>query len=75
MTLYNQKLIETVAHIAYIAGTKQYYSGDCWEDIHQFIDWAEDFERICAKFPEDESRDYLIELENYTEQMIKEVRP
>ena len=37
-------LCEAVADIAFIAGTKEYYSGNSRQDIEDFIHWAEEFE-------------------------------
>lgn len=39
-----KRLLETVAEIAYIAGTKGHYSGDSRRDISDFIAWAMEFE-------------------------------
>lgn len=39
-------LCEAVADISYIAATEKYRTKDSREMISQFIQWAEDFERI-----------------------------
>ncbi len=41
-----QRLLETVADIAYLAGASRHYSGDSREDLQQYITWAEAFERL-----------------------------
>jgi hypothetical protein len=41
--MQNRKLLETVAGIAFIAGSCNYYSGDSRADIFAFIWWAEEF--------------------------------
>lgn len=37
-------LCEAVADIAFIAGQKDYYSGDSRKDMADFIEWAKEFE-------------------------------
>lgn len=39
-----QRLLEAVADIAYIAGGRSFYSGDSRKDISDFIEWAVEFE-------------------------------
>lgn len=40
-----QRLCETLARIAFIAGKNDYYGGDGAKDISDFIEWAEEFHR------------------------------
>jgi hypothetical protein len=66
----NRKLLETVADIAYIAGTKKYYSGDSRADINDFIYWATQFEKIHIN-TEWGNEDYIIAIENFTNEKLK----
>lgn len=68
-----QKLLESVADIAYIAGNSRYYSGNSREDISEFIYWAEEFEKK-HKHTDWDREDYLTEIINYTESKLKEAR-
>lgn len=40
----HQKLLETLADIAYIAGESKYFTGDSRADVNEFILWAREFE-------------------------------
>lgn len=62
----NDKLLETVADIAYIAGQKGHYSGDSRADIVIFIWWAEQFERIHEHTNWDEEN-YMLAIEAFAE--------
>lgn len=42
----NYSLCEAVADISFIAGEQKYYSGDSRKDISDFIEWAQEFEKI-----------------------------
>ena len=61
----NQKLLETVADIAYIAGQQKFYTGDSRADISEFIYWASGFEKKNVHTDWDEI-DYIIEIEEFT---------
>ena len=45
-TIEDNKLFESIADIAFIAGQKGFCSGDSRADIDQFISWAKEFEAI-----------------------------
>lgn len=45
-TIEDNKLFESIADIAFIAGQKGFFSGDSRADIDQFICWAKEFEDI-----------------------------
>jgi hypothetical protein len=66
------RLHETIADIAYIAGTRRYYSGDSRADMQNFIFWAEQFEKVHAKTDWDsEDKTYMEAIEEYTNEKIK----
>ncbi len=67
----NYRLYETIADIAYIAGYEKYYSGDSREDMSIIISWALEFEKI-HEGNEWYDQDYLIEIEKFAYQKIKE---
>jgi len=48
MSAAETRLHETIADIAYVAGSVGYYSGDSRADIHGFIIWALEFEKLRA---------------------------
>lgn len=60
----NRSLLETLADIAYTAGTEKYYHGDSREGISEFIEWALEFERI-HKDTDWDSGDYIETVENF----------
>jgi hypothetical protein len=64
-------LLETVADIAYLAGTEKYYSGDSRGDMSDFISWAKEFEKL-HKNTNWEENDYIIEVEEFTKEKLKE---
>ncbi len=66
----NQKMLETLADIAYIAGDMKYFSGDSRADINCFISWANEFEKINAKTNWDEV-DYILAIEAFASAKIK----
>lgn len=39
------RVVETALDIAYIAGSRHYHSGDSRQDVHKFIELANEFER------------------------------
>jgi hypothetical protein len=43
-TIEDNKLFESIADIAFIAGQKGFFSGDSRADINEFIRWAKEFE-------------------------------
>lgn len=45
-TIEENKLFESIADIAFIAGQKGFFSGDSRADISEFINWAKEFEAI-----------------------------
>lgn len=61
----NQKLLETIADISFIAGEKNYFSGDSRADVYNFIYWANQFEQENSKTNWDEV-DYRTTIENFT---------
>ena len=66
------KLRESIANIAYIAGVQHYYSDDSVQDVNDFISWAEEFEKINCDRCEDDDFDYLIEIDEFTHDKIRE---
>jgi len=68
-----QKLLESVADIAYIACNSIYYSGNSREDISDFIYWAEEFEKK-HKHTDWVQEDYLTEIINFSDSKLKEAR-
>jgi hypothetical protein len=67
--MIDQKFIETIAEIAYIAGVRQYYSGDSRADISDFLFWAEEFEQINAEVDWTEE-DYISSVERFADEKI-----
>jgi len=63
------KILETVADIAYTAGYHQYYSGNSRADISEYIQWANEFEKIHQETDWDKI-DYILSVEKYTEAKI-----
>jgi hypothetical protein len=61
--MQNRKLLETVADIAFIAGSSDYYSGDSRADISAFIWWAEEFEQSHVNIDWGDE-DYMLALKN-----------
>ena len=68
----NLSILETVADIAYIAGTHRYYSSDSRADIRQFIWWAEQFEKL-HNDTDWGADDYIIKIEDYTHRKLSEL--
>lgn len=71
--MVTQKIHEAIADISYIAGYRRYYSGDSRLDIHEFTNWAKEFEEI-NKNAVWEDRDYMLEIETFANQKINESR-
>jgi len=63
------KLHETIADLAYLAGVKQFYSGDSRADISMLISWAKEFE-VTHKHTDWNVIDYMLEIESYVERRI-----
>jgi len=63
------KIHETIADLAYLAGVKQFYSGDSRTDIKLFISWANEFEGIHKNTDWNEV-DYMLEIESYADSQI-----
>lgn len=68
----NEKLLETVADIAYQAGQLKYFSGDSRADVSEFIQWASQFEKENQKTDWGKN-DYLLAIENFTSKKIANV--
>lgn len=60
----DNKLLETIADIAYCAGQKGYFSGNSREDILNFIWWAKEFEKS-YKDADWDKIDYILSVEAY----------
>lgn len=58
------KLLETLADIAYIAGSQHYYSGDSRSDMADFIHWANEFERL-HRHTDWADEDYMLAVEAF----------
>ena len=65
----NQKLLETVADIAYQAGQQKYYSGNSRADISEFVRWASQFEKENFKTDWNET-DYILAVEEFTSKRL-----
>lgn len=66
--MYSQKILETIADIAYIAGENKFFSGNSRLDISEYIRWAQDFENINSSTNWNEY-DYISSIAEFT--MIK----
>ena len=60
-----QRTAETLADIAYLAGTARFHTGDSREDIQSFIAWAAEFESKWSE-EKDDSGDYMLAIETFT---------
>lgn len=58
------KLLETLADIAYQAGQQGYYTGDSRADVNSFIHWAREFEERHVTTDWDITN-YMLEIEQY----------
>lgn len=65
----NQKLLETVADIAYIAGYSKHYSGDSRRDISEYVFWAEEFEKQHKHTNWDEEN-YMLQIDAFARQKL-----
>jgi hypothetical protein len=61
----NQKLLEAIADISYIAGSHNYSSGNSRQDISEFIYWAVQFEKQHSKTDWDKE-DYILAIDDFT---------
>ena len=68
--LKTRNLLETLADIAYIAGTQKYFSGDSRTDIKEFIWWAQQFEEL-NRNTNWNSEDYMLEIEKFVNQKLQ----
>lgn len=66
----NEKLFETIADIAYIAGVEGYYSGDSRADISDFIWWAKEFEKLHFDTNWGD-KNYMLEVEDYVKMKLQ----
>ena len=64
--MITNKLLETLADIAYQAGQRGYYTGDSRADINNFVYWAHQFEEQHAGTDWDHTN-YMLEIEQYVE--------
>ena len=60
------KLLETLADMAYLAGSHHYYSGDSRADISELIRWANEFERL-HRHTDWADEDYMLAVEAFAE--------
>lgn len=63
------RLLETVADIAYLAGHKGFYSGDSRADMLDFIIWAKDFEDIHKNTIWDD-QNYMLAIEAFANEKL-----
>ena len=68
--MINEKLLETVADIAYIFGNNSYFSGDSRADIQDIIYYAIEFEKQKHNWSKE---DYISLIENYSNKIINEL--
>jgi len=64
-TIEDNRLLEALADIAYLAGQKGFFSGNSRNDIAEFIVWANEFEEIHDETDWDEV-DYMDTIEAFT---------
>jgi hypothetical protein len=69
--MMDEKLIETVADIAYIFGSQGYFSGDSRADIQEVIFFAKEFEKQNNDW---EKEDYLRLITEYSNSKLQELR-
>ena len=67
-------LCEAVADIAYIAGEREYYSGNSRQDIHDFIHWAQEFEalHVNIEWGINSDLEYIEAIEQFTHDKLKD---
>ena len=66
----NQKILEVVADISFIAGERKYFTGDSRADVSNFILWADEFRIKHSKTNWDET-DYRYSIEIFTLQKLE----
>jgi hypothetical protein len=66
----NQKILETVADISFIAGELKYFSGDSRADVSNFILWANQFEKENSYTNWDDAN-YILEIEKFAREKIE----
>ena len=64
MTINNNRLLESLADIAYYAGESRYFTGNSRADVSEFIRWAKEFEEK-NKDEDWDSRDYILEIREF----------
>ncbi len=69
-TIEENKLFESIADIAFIAGQKGFFSGDSRADISEFINWAKEFEAVHEDTNWDET-DYKDTVEAFAETKLR----
>jgi len=69
--MMDEKLIETVADIAYIFGSQGYFSGDSRADIQEVIYLAKEFEKQNNDW---EKVDYLNLIHDFSYSKLQELR-
>lgn len=67
----NQKLLETVADIAYQAGEQNFFTGNSRADISEFIRWAKQLESENVNTDWD-LNDYILAIEAFAKARIEE---
>ena len=65
----NQKLLEAVSDISFIAGEKNFFSGNSREDVYTFIQWAKEFVKENSKTYWHEV-DYIESITKFTENKL-----
>lgn len=68
--MMDERLIETVADIAYIFGSQGYFSGDSRADIQEVIYLAKEFEKQNSDW---EKVDYLNLIHDYSYSKLQEL--
>lgn len=66
-------LCEALSDIAYIAGHKQYYSGNSRQDMADFIEWAKEFEEKWKNKEwgaDNTDHDYIDEITKFADEKI-----
>lgn len=66
----NQKMLEIIADIAYMAGEMKFYSGDSRADVSELIYWASEFEKRNSKTNWDEVN-YILSIQKFAEEKMK----
>ena len=60
----NQKIMEVVADISFIAGEMKYFTGNSRADVSNFILWAKQFQKNYTKTDWNEV-DYILEIQKF----------